>query len=94
MLGILLAATVAASSTPPLAAHQLPCPGARQQKTAYPGGVGPKKLGELPDAERFHAVWKEAGGCPIDEVWQSGRWVDRWADAARPRLRGANNGER
>ena len=92
MLGILLAATVAVSSTPPPAAHPLPCPGARQQKTVDAGGLNPRRLGDLPDAERYHAVWKEAGGCPIDEVWQTGRWVDRWASA--PRLRHAGDGSR
>jgi hypothetical protein len=83
MLGILLAASVAAASPPP-AAHPLPCPATHPQKTAARDRVGPKKLGELPDAEAYHAVWKEAGGCPIDEVYQNGRWVDRWSGQPAP----------
>jgi hypothetical protein len=94
MLGILLAATVAASPPTPLPAHQLHCPAARQQKTADRERVGPKKLGDLPDGQFYHAVLKEAGGCPIDEVWQSGRWVDRWTASERPSLRGAGDDAR
>jgi hypothetical protein len=95
MLGILLAATVATSSpAPPLAAHPAPCPANHSQKTVSTGSVGAQKLGDLPDAERFHAVLKEAGGCPIDEVWQNGRWVDRWAGPAGPGLRHAGDGGR
>ena len=96
MLGILLAATVAASTTlPPPAAHPLSCPAARSQKTsAAPRTVGPQKLGDLPDGEFYHAVLKEAGGCPIDEVYQNGRWVDRWSGAEGPELRHAGEGGR
>ena len=81
MLGILLAVTVVASPTTRFVPHPMACPIVGQQKTADRGAVGPKQLGDLPDAERYHAVWKTAGGCPIDEVWQNGRWVDRWAGA-------------
>jgi hypothetical protein len=94
MLGILLAATVAASSPPLPVAHPLPCPALHKQQTVSSGSVGPQKLGDLPDAEPYHAVWKTAGGCPIDEVWQNGRWVDRWAGPARPALRHAGDGGR
>ena len=88
MLGILLAATVAAA--PPPAAHPIPCPNVHKQKTAVDRGrIGPKTLAELPDGELYHAVWKEAGGCPIDEVFQKGRWVDRWAGAGPPQPRQA-----
>jgi hypothetical protein len=93
MLGILLAATVAVSSPAPQPAAQ-PCAPTRQQAAAKPDRVGPQKLDDLPDPERYHAVWKEADGCPIDEVWQNGRWVDRWAGPARPGLRHAGDGGR
>ena len=97
MLGILLAATVAAGPPTPPKAQPLPaqppiCQPVRQQQTANHDRVGPQKLGDLPDAERYHAVWKEAGGCAIDEVWQNGRWVDRWGGPAQPRLRHAGDG--
>jgi len=92
MLGILLAATVAAASaTPPPAAHKPPCPAVRQQTTAASDRPGPKKLGELPDAELYRAVWKTAGGCPIDEVYQNGRWVVRWSETPGPDLRHAGD---
>jgi hypothetical protein len=95
MLGILLAATVAAAPPPPApAAHPVSCPGIHKLKTAGPGAVGPQKLGDLPDAERYHAVWKEAGGCPIDEVYVNGRWIDRWTGGAGPRLRDATGAHR
>jgi len=85
MLGILLAATVAASPLPPPSvAQRLPCPAVRKLKTAGPGAAGPQKLGDLPDGELYHAVLKEAGGCPIDEVFFKGRWIDRWT--GRPAL--------
>lgn len=87
VLGILLAASVAAGSAPLPAARQAPCPAVHPQKTAEPDRVGQKKLGELPDAEAYHAVWKEAGGCPIDEVLQNGRWVDRWSGQPAPKPR-------
>ena len=94
MLGILLAATVVAAPPPPApVAPQLACPAARQQKTvARDKPPGPQKLGDLPNPELYHAVWKEAGGCPIDEVYANGRWVDRWAGP--PRLRHANADDR
>lgn len=88
MLGILLAATVAASAPPP-AAHPLPCGALHKLKTAGPAATGPQKLGDLPDAELYHAVWKEAGGCPIDEVFWNGRWIDRWTGAPGPAPRNA-----
>ncbi len=108
MLGILLAATVVAAPAPPAAAHPLPdrllaarqfaerlaCPATRQLKTVGPGGAGPQKLGDLPDAEAYHAVWKTAGGCPIDEVYQNGRWVDRWSGTKGPGLRHAGGDDR
>jgi hypothetical protein len=95
MLGILLAATVAAAAPPPAPVKPpIPCPSVHKLKTADPGSVGPQKLGDLPDAERYHAVWKEAGGCPIDEVYVNGRWVDRWTGAARPSLRDAAGAHR
>ena len=83
MLGILLAATVATAppASPPVA-HKLRCP-AVQQKTVATKAPGPQKLGDLPDPELYRAVWKTAGGCPIDEVWQNGRWVDRWSGPPR-----------
>jgi hypothetical protein len=90
MLGILLAATVAASAPPPPpAALPLPCPAVRKLKTAADKPAGPRKLGDLPDGELYHAVLKEAGGCPIDEVFWKGRWVDRWTGAASPEPRNA-----
>ncbi len=91
MLGILLAATVAAAPPPPLPSivQRLPCPAVRKLKTAGPTSVVPKKLGDLPDGEFYHAVLKEAGGCPIDEVYQNGRWVDRWSGTKGPGLRHA-----
>lgn len=92
MLGILLAATVAASPPPaPPAAHRLPCPAARQQKAAATDKPGLKRLGDLPDPELYHAVLKQAGGCPIDEVYQNGRWVDRWTGSAGANLRHAGD---
>jgi xanthosine utilization system XapX-like protein len=94
MLGILLAATVAASPAPPSIAHPLPCPAAHPQKTADRESVGPRKLGDLPDGQFYHAIWKEAGGCPIDEVWQNGRWVDRWTGSPPPKLRDATGDRR
>ena len=87
MLGIVLAAAVAAAPPPPTA-HALPCPALRQQKAAARERPGPKRLGDLPDAELYHAVWKTAGGCPIDEVYHDGRWIERWS--GRPKLTGAN----
>jgi len=89
MLGLLLAATVAAASTPAPAARPLPCPAVHPQKTAERGRAGPHKLGDLPDAELYHAILKEAGGCPIDEVLQNGRWVDRWSGPPGPEPRPA-----
>jgi hypothetical protein len=89
MLGILLAATVGASVPPPSIAQRLPCPAVHKLKTAGPTSVGPQKLGDLPDGEFYHAVLKEAGGCPIDEVYQNGRWVDRWSGTKGPELRHA-----
>jgi hypothetical protein len=94
MLGILLAATVAASAPPPLAAGPLPCAAVHKLKTADATPAGPRKLGDLPDGELYHAVWKEAGGCPIDEVFEHGRWVDRWTGGVGPRLRGAADDRR
>jgi hypothetical protein len=96
MLGILLAATVAAAAPPP-GAHANICLAVRRQKTVTLETIGPdltraEKLGELPDAERYHAVWKTAGGCAIDEVWRHGRWVDRWAGPAGPDLRPVGDG--
>ena len=82
MLGILLAATVVASPPPP-AAPPPPCPAASKRKIANTDRVGPRKLGDLPDGAFYHAVLKEAGGCPIDEVLQNGRWVDRWSGSPR-----------
>ena len=79
MLGILLAATVAASVPPPPSITQrLPCPAVHKLKTANRGAASPRQLGDLPDGEFYHAVLKEAGGCPIDEVFFKGRWIDRW----------------
>jgi hypothetical protein len=89
MLGILLATTVAASPPPPPATHPVACPAVRKLKTAGPSTVGPKRLGDLPDAELYHAVWKRAGGCPIDEVFWKGRWVDRWTGPPSPEPRNA-----
>jgi hypothetical protein len=90
MLGILLAATVAASPPPsPTVAQRLPCPAVHKLKTAGPGAAGPRKLGDLPDGELYHAIWKEAGGCPIDEVFFKGRWIDRWTGAPSPAPRNA-----
>jgi hypothetical protein len=89
MLGFLLAA----SAPQPLpAAQPLPCP-ETQQKTANRDQVGPRQLGDLPDGQFYHAVWKQAAGCPIDEVWQNGRWVDRWAGSTQ-RLRNATDKDR
>jgi hypothetical protein len=94
MLGVLLAATVAAAPLPPPVARPPLCAPVREQTAAKPGRVGPQQLGDLPDAERYHAVWKTAGGCPIDEVWQNGRWVDRWAGPARGLRQAGDNGDR
>ncbi|HEY1753123.1 MAG TPA: hypothetical protein VGG29_17830 [Caulobacteraceae bacterium] len=91
MLGILVAATVASSPTPPHAAPQLACPATRSQRTTYDGRVGPKKLGDLPDGQLYHAVLKEAGGCSIDEVLENGRWVDRLAGPAHSDRRQAGD---
>lgn len=88
MLGILLAATVAAAPPPP-ATHPLPCPAVHKLKTASATPAGPQQLGDLPDAELYHAILKEAGGCPIDELFWKGRWVDRWTGAPSPAPRSA-----
>lgn len=95
MLGILLAATVAAAPpAPPPAAHKLPCPAVQQKTVATKSPPGPKNLGELPDPDLYRAVWKTAGGCPIDEVYEHGRWIDRWSNGPTLSSAGATRGGR